>query len=68
MSAREMLERIVNVFIGLAFATIAIGIGIWFLDLAGRLNLSLPAILVIGGGIAIVFALLAAKLISRAES
>jgi len=68
MSAREMLERIVNVFIGLAFATIAIGIGIWFLDLAGRLNLSLPAILVVGGGIAMIFALLAAKLISRMES
>jgi hypothetical protein len=68
MSAREMLEKIVNVFIGLAFATIAVGISIWFLDLAGRLNLSLPAILVVGGGIAMIFALLAAKLISRMES
>jgi len=68
MSARETLGKVVNLFIALGFVVVAIGVGLWFLDLADRLKLSLQAILVVGGAIVLLFGLLAAKLISRMES
>jgi len=68
MSAKETVEKVVNLFIALGFVVVAIGVGLWFLDLADRLRLSLQAILVVGGAIILLFALLAAKLISRMES
>jgi hypothetical protein len=68
MSIREASEKIVNLFVAIGFVTVAIGVGLWFLDLAARFNLSLQATLVVGGGIVLAFALLAAKLISRMES
>jgi len=68
MSTKETLGKVVNAFIALGFIVVAIGVGLWFLDLADRLRLSLQATLIVGGAIVLLFALLAAKLISRMES
>ena len=67
MSIREALEKAIYLFVAIGFVAVAIGVGVEFLDLAARFNLSLQATLVIGGGIVLAFALLAAKLISRME-
>jgi cytochrome c biogenesis protein CcdA len=68
MSIREALEKVVYLFVAIGFVAVAIGVGLWFLELAARFNLSLQATLVIGGVIVLAFGLLAAKLISRMES
>ena len=67
MSVREALEKAIYLFVAIGFVAVAIGVGLEFFDLAARFNLSLQATLVIGGGIVLAFALLAAKLISRME-
>ena len=68
MSVREALEKVIYLCVAIGFVAVAIGVGLEFLDLAARFNLSLQATLIIGGGIVLAFALLAAKLISRMES
>lgn len=68
MSGIQTLEKVINAFIALGFLAVAIGVGLWLLELAGRLNLSLHATLAFAGGIVLAFALLAAKLVSRMES
>jgi len=68
MSARDALEKVVNVSIALGFIAVAIGVGLWFLDLANRFRLSLQASLIIGGALVLAFGLLAAKMISMMES
>jgi uncharacterized membrane protein len=68
MSGMQTLERAINVFIALGFLAVAIGVGLWFLDLAERFNLSLQATLIFAGLIVLAFALLAAKLVSRMQS
>jgi hypothetical protein len=68
MSVREALEKVVYLFDAIGFLAIAIGVGLWFLELVGRYDLPLQSTLVIGGGMVLAFALLAAKLVSRMES
>ncbi len=68
MSTRESIEKIVNIVIALGFIAVALGAGLWFLDLADRLRLSYQATMVIGGIMVLVFGLLAARLISKLES
>lgn len=68
MSAREALEKVINVIIAMGFMTVAVGVGLWFLEVARRLDLSLEITLVFGGGIVLAFGLLAAKLASRMQS
>ena len=65
---REALEKVVYLFVAIGFVAVAVGVGLWFFELAGRFNLPLQVTLIIGGGIALTFALVAAKLISRMES
>jgi hypothetical protein len=68
MSVREALEKVVYFFVAIGFLAVAIGVGLWFLELAARFNLTLQVTLIIGGGMVLAFALVAAKLISRMES
>jgi hypothetical protein len=68
MSARETIEKAVNASIAIGFVAVAIGLGLWFLDLADRLNLSLQVMLVVGGLMVLAFGLFAGKLITRMQS
>jgi hypothetical protein len=68
MSLGDALEKVVYLLMAIGLVAVAIGVGLLFVELAARFNLSLQATLVIGGGIVLTFALLAAKLISRMES
>ena len=68
MSVREALQKVVYLFVAIGFLAVAIGVGLWFLELAARFNLSLYVTLILGGGLVLVFALLAAKLTSRMET
>lgn len=68
MSTREALEKVINIIIALAFVTVAVGVGMWFLGVARALDLPLEATLVLGGGIVLAFGLVAAKIASRMQS
>jgi hypothetical protein len=68
MSVGDALEKIVYLLMAIGLVAVAIGVGLWFVELAVRFNLSLEVSLIIGGGIVLGFALIAAKLISRMES
>jgi hypothetical protein len=68
MSVRDALEKVICLFVAIGFLAVAIGVGLWFFELAGRFNLPLQVTLIVGGGIVLASALIAAKLISRMES
>ena len=68
MSLRNNVERGVNSALALGLIILLLGIGLWLVTLSQRLQLSLEAMLILFGLMFLLFAAMAAKVMSKVEN
>jgi uncharacterized membrane protein len=65
--SREILGKCVNIGLLLGFIALALGVLLWFSQLMARFRFDMATSLVAGGFLVLIFALLAAKIVSKVD-
>ena len=65
--SREVVEKCINLGLVLGFAALAVGILLWLSELSRMFGLGLAALLVAGGFVLLVLAILAAKIVTMVD-